>query len=402
LDEVKVQYERLSSLKSTQSARETYILRVTQPLDHHDPSKGTFSQKAYLSHIDIDAPMVIYLSGYTAASNDFLTEPTEILKANQLFIEHRYFGESVPEGKLDWTLLNIEQSAEDIHAIRKKLGEIYKGKWLSTGISKGGQMVTYHKSFYPDDIDASVVYVAPLNRAEEDERIYAFLDKVGDPDCKKRLLANQLELLTNYDLALGIFKQMATEKKLNCDLPWEQFFELSILEYEFAFWQWNADCWALPGEREQLEAKVRHLFTVGSPEFFTTDSRTDLFPFFYQAYTEMGMYGYKINPFKGLTKFYTDDVSNKETFIPASFDIKYDPATHALIQEMLDERGKNMIYIHGALDPWSSTGFIPNGSTNSFRYDVQGGTHKSRMKDLTAIQKQAATDSLIKWMALPH
>ena len=398
LESMGIQHERLASLTSKLEGRENFVLCVDQLLDHTDPSQGTFRQKVYLSHIDSDAPMVLYLSGYAAASNSYLTEATQLFKANQLFVEHRYFGESLAEGDPEWEYLTIEQSAADIHHIKEVLDDIYKAKWLSTGISKGGQMTMYHKAFYPEDVSASVVYVAPLNRAVEDPRIYTFLENVGQKGCRDRLRADQLEMLMNYDQSLRYFLKLAEEKKIVNDLPPEQFFELSLYEYEFAFWQWDGDCTSLPDSSNTLEEKVAHLFKVGAPGFFTSETFTDLFPFFYQAYSEMGMYGYRVAPFQGLTRYYQEDFSNYRTFVPAEFDLSFEPRTHADVQKRLDQVGKNMIFIHGSLDPWSSTGYIPNGSANSTRYDVKGGTHKSRLKDLAPAQYKAAHDSLVQWM----
>jgi hypothetical protein len=393
-----IKHNRMVSLVATHEGREDYVMYIEQPIDHKAPEKGSFLQKVYLSHVDMDAPVVMYLSGYNAPSNSYLTEPTQLLKANQLFIEHRFFGESLKEGSPEWESLNIAQSAADVHHIKEVMDDLYSGKWMSTGISKGGQMVMYHKAYYPEDVSASIAYVAPLNRAQEDSRIYEFLDAVGTEECRKKVKAVQIELLMHYDRSLSMFKAKAAEKKLISDLTIEQFFELSIFEYEFAFWQWNGDCNGIPALDASLEEKVAHLFNIGAPGFFTTEVSTDLFPFFYQAYSEMGMYGYRVNSFKDLTRFYQKDFSNYRTFIPEKFNLVFNARTHEYVQERLTKVGRNMIFIQGSLDPWSSTGFIPSGSTNSVRFNVEGGTHKSRMKDLDLIQNKSAKDSLMKWM----
>ena len=61
LESMGIQHERLASLTSKLEGRENFVLCVDQLLDHTDPSQGTFRQKVYLSHIDSDAPMVLYL-----------------------------------------------------------------------------------------------------------------------------------------------------------------------------------------------------------------------------------------------------------------------------------------------------------------------------------------------------
>ncbi|HQU60312.1 MAG TPA: S28 family serine protease, partial [Saprospiraceae bacterium] len=124
-----------------------YELNIRQPLDHKDPSKGYFYQRAFLSHRSFDAPMVIATEGYSRPSNR-LYELTQYLGANQVDVEHRYFGASMPDS-LDYTYLNLEQATADLHHIRQLLGQLYPKAWVSTGISKGGQTTFFYRYFYP-------------------------------------------------------------------------------------------------------------------------------------------------------------------------------------------------------------------------------------------------------------
>ena len=86
-----------------------------------------------------------------------------------IFVEYRYFLESTPEPK-DWQYLTAENSADDLHAITTAFKNIYSGKWIATGISKGGQTTLLYRTFYPDDVDISIPYVAPLCYGVEDGR----------------------------------------------------------------------------------------------------------------------------------------------------------------------------------------------------------------------------------------
>ncbi|HMR43577.1 MAG TPA: hypothetical protein PKC40_07080, partial [Saprospiraceae bacterium] len=88
-----------------------YELMVKQPLDHDHPEKGSFYQQVYFSHRGFDRPMVIVTEGYQAAGNR-IYEATELLDANQLRVEHRFFAESTPEPK-DWNYLNMRQACGD-------------------------------------------------------------------------------------------------------------------------------------------------------------------------------------------------------------------------------------------------------------------------------------------------
>ena len=92
------------------------------------------------------------------------------LEANQLNIEHRYFGESLPEPFEDLTMtyLHADQQACDIHRIVNTLKKLLftKGKWVSTGTSKDG-ITTALQAYYSDlngwsDFDAYVPFCAPF------------------------------------------------------------------------------------------------------------------------------------------------------------------------------------------------------------------------------------------------
>ena len=84
-------------------------------------------------------------------------------------VEHRYFGRSVPD-PVQWQYLTVKNAADDMHKIVTAMKTVYGGKWVATGTSKGGQTSLFYKSYYPDDVDATVAYVAPVNLAQEDPR----------------------------------------------------------------------------------------------------------------------------------------------------------------------------------------------------------------------------------------
>jgi hypothetical protein len=162
-----------------------YELMIRQPVDHNDPQKGYFYQKAYLSHKDFDRPTVIVTEGYECDRNA-IYEPTNLLKANQIEVEHRFFGKSCP-ASMDYQYLTLKQATADLHHINELLRQLYQNKWISTGISKGGQTTIYYRYFYPMDVDVSIPYVAPFNLDREDKRIYAFLDTIGTDECHKKI-----------------------------------------------------------------------------------------------------------------------------------------------------------------------------------------------------------------------
>ena len=115
---------RISAITETRPLESTrfsekYVTYFTQPLDHRHPEKGSFRQRVIVSHVGFDRPTVIVTEGYGAAyalNPKYREELSELLDANMIFVEYRYFLESTPEPK-DWQYLTAENSADDLHAV---------------------------------------------------------------------------------------------------------------------------------------------------------------------------------------------------------------------------------------------------------------------------------------------
>ncbi len=178
----------ITKIRHSNAFTEAYSFYFTQALDHkQDAGEITdeFTQKIMIYYVGKDNPTVVNLEGYKIWGN-YTEELTHLLDANQITIEHRFFGHSVPS-KLDWSKLTVWQAATDQHLVLQALKPFFNGKFVSTGISKGGQTTIFHRYLYPDDVDASVPIVAPLNLEREDPRIYFFQDTVGGNVCQSTI-----------------------------------------------------------------------------------------------------------------------------------------------------------------------------------------------------------------------
>lgn len=150
-----------------------YFITFTQPIDHFNPERGTFEQHAALRFKGWEKNVVLHTHGYEMPQTADMIRPNDLtvhLDANQLNIEHRYFGPSQPEpyDELKFTYFSAEQEAYDLHAIVSALrSALFKtGKWASTGTSKDG-ITTALYAYYSDqegwkDIDVYVPFCAPF------------------------------------------------------------------------------------------------------------------------------------------------------------------------------------------------------------------------------------------------
>lgn len=393
-----ISFEKINTPKDYEQA---YILRVKQPIDHSDPSKGHFRQKVYLSHKGLDTQTVIITQGYSRNENKIF-ELTELLGANQIDVEHRYFGESIPD-TLDYRYLNLKQVTADLHHIRELLGSIYKNKWVSTGVSKGGTTTLFYRYFYPNDVDVSVPYVAPINNAFEDQRIYRFLDTIGTVSCRNKILDFQKDILQRRKEVLPLLKFYNLGKEANYNyVTEEQAFELSILEYPFAFWQWGSKCDSIPSKNTSIEEKVKHLIDVSDITFFADGDMTKYASHYYQSAEELGYYGYEIDDFKDLLKALPTDKNPHAAFTPNHMEVEFKgKKLLSNISEWLRTKGNHIIYIYGGSDTWSATMVPKSDKVNSQWFVLKGIDHReARIKNFSDSQKDKLIKTLNDWLDL--
>jgi len=214
---------------------EAWEIRLRQPVDHRNPDGPQFTQQVFLYYAGSDRPVVFETEGYGARGGR--NELAMLLNANFIRAEHRYFEESRPDSA-EWKYLTTWQAATDHHRIIELFKPVFSGKWATTGISKGGQTVMFHRYYYPDDVDVSVPYVAPLNFGPEDERMYRFLEKVGTEECRDRVFRFQKLALEKYESLFPMFQSFSEERGWTFTRVGgpEKAFEMTVLEYEFAFW----------------------------------------------------------------------------------------------------------------------------------------------------------------------
>jgi hypothetical protein len=382
-------------VKTDSMYRKGYLLRIKQQVDHYNPKKGYFMQRVWLSDLSPDAPMVMVTEGYSADRN-YTTEIAKYLKANQAIVEHRYFGESVPDS-MNWSKLTVLQAALDHHHIIELLKKYYKGRWLTTGISKGGQTTIFHRALFPDDVDVSVPYVAPFNMDKEDPRLLTFFEKAGTPESRQKMQAFQRELLRRKPEMLAILDTMAQHKNWEFSMGKEKAFELTVLEYPFSAWQWGYQDAAIPDTTATTTDLFNALYPASDFYYFTDKGRAAFVPFFYQAYAELGYYSYYTKPFRGLLQTFSGDtVSN--SFLSPVENPKFDKQTVINLLERLHKYDPKMILLVGENDPWAATSLDPTGFKNLMKIVNPGGSHKTRIENLPEDMRTQVLDSLKTWM----
>lgn len=386
-------------LESTEFT-EKYVASFTQPLDHRHPEKGSFQQRVIVAHAGFDRPTVIVTEGYGAAyalRPSYREELSKLFNANMIFVEYRYFLESTPTPK-DWQYLTAENSGDDLHAITTAFKTIYPQKWIATGISKGGQTALLYRTFYPDDVDVSVPYVAPLCYGVEDGRHEPFLHKVSTPENRKKIEDFQLEVLKRKTTLLPRFEKYCTEKKYSFRAPLEEIFDYSVLEYSFALWQWGTPVSSIPAVTATNDELFKHLLAISEPGYFASDSPNT--SFFVQAARELGYYGYDVKPFKKYLSIKSVKGYLHRLMLPEELkNMRFDKKLSKKITNFLKKNDPKIVFIYGQNDPWTAAGVTWLKNKENIRVFIQpDGSHLARISTLTEKDKNDVMELIKKWI----
>ena len=381
---------------------EKYLVRITQQVDPKNPAAGTFTQRVVIGHVGFDRPTVIVTEGYGGAyalNPKYQEELTKLLNANLVFVEYRYFLESTPEPK-NWDYLTAENSAYDLHHVNQTFRQLYQGKWISTGISKGGQTTCLYRAYFPDDVDFSVPYVAPLNRAVEDGRHEPFLRQVGTKAERDRILAFQKAVLKQKAAIVPMLENYCQEHKLTFRIPMAEVLDYSVLEYPFAIWQWGTPVDRVPEPTASAADLFKHLMEISEPSYFSNEQ--PYVSFDVQACRELGYYGYDTAPFKGLLTIKSTKGYLNKLMLPTELidQVEFRPELYHKVYNFLKDNDPKMIFIYGEIDPWSATR-VPTfrGKKNEQIYIQPRGSHRARISNMPEEMKKQIMDQIHAWLA---
>lgn len=389
---------------------EYYYINVKQPVDHTDSSKGYFHQRVFLGHNNTQSPTLLETLGYqipTYVTIDTKLELTELLNTNQVYVEHRYFGKSVPDATNAY--LTCKQASDDYHNIRQLLSEIYPNKWLSSGTSKGGYATLAYKYYYPNDVNASFAYVAPFPLEKEDKRPETFLEEKRKTEVGKRIFEYQLYLLKNKKELMPVFDKMVKAAGMNTKplTDTEILYDYAVLEMDFTFWQNDPSIqnferyinesydylvkegFVTPIELNNFEDKMV-IYLLDCVHGFTDPNYT---PHYYQAFSEMGYYGYNEKPFE---KYLKQKDYPLEIF--AQKTVTYNSDNAKAIKIFTETTIDKMIFIYGANDPWTATSVTVPPKSDNLLLVHPTANHSVEIGDFSANEKEKIMERLNFWL----
>ena len=388
-------------LKFNTNFKEKYLVELKQWLDANDTTAGWFAQRVYVSHFSYDAPTVIVTEGYTgdyAGYESYTEEIAKLFHTNQIVVEHRYFGTSTPK-ELNWKYLTTTNAAADHHHVTELFKTIYTHKWIATGISKGGETALIYRTLYPNDVDISVCYVAPLSFSVEDGRHEPFIaNQVGTAKDRAKVQEFQLQILKRRTKLMPMFKSFCDDKHYTFNLPLDEIYDYCVLEFSFSFWQWGWKPATIPVKKASDLDMFNYLIRVCSPDYFALEEMEPTKAFFVQAARELGYYGYDTRPFQKYLKITTAKSYLDKIFMPKDYRVAFDSTIAQRCAKFLRDNDPQMIFIYGEYDPWSAAAVNFDHKTNLYKAVCPEGSHRSRIASLPAAMKEEVIGRIKKWL----
>lgn len=394
---------KVEALKTTLFP-EKYVFFIRQQLDAKDASKGYFEQRVVLCHRGFDRPTVLVTEGYNARyamRENYMDELSKLFETNVITVEYRYFDQSMPK-PCNWDYMTVENSLYDLHHVNETLHAMYKGKWISTGISKGGQTTMFYRAYFPNDVDISVPYVAPLNKSVEDGRHEKFLQyEVSTKENRQKVLDLQLLLFKRKAALLPMLEQYCKDQKFTFNVPIAEIFDFIVMEYSFAFWQWGDDLAKIPTSKATDKELFDYLMRISEPGYFSNQNPN--FPFNYQAARELGYYGYYTAPFKKYLSIKSAKGYLKRLMVPKGQEnVQFSPVLYNNTVDFLTKNDPKMVYIYGNIDPWSASGVyglpFTKNKKNLHVYMCKGGSHRTRINSFPEATRQEIIQLISNWL----
>jgi hypothetical protein len=253
------------------------------------------------------------------------------------------------------------------------------------------------QSFFPADVEITVPYVAPLCKSAEDGRHEPFIANfAGTPEQRAKILDFQKEILKRRASLQPKFDSLCTAKGYQFNLPNEEIYDYTVLEFSFSFWQWGSNSDAIPSVKASDNELFSYFIKLCSPDYFIKESSTSAF--FVQAGRELGYYGYDIKPFEGLLKIKSTKGYLTKLFLTEESRFKFDSKLYKKLSKFVATTDSKMIFIYGEFDPWSAVKVNEPKSNNVVVVIDPKGSHRSRISTLPEETRKMVLSLIERWL----
>ena len=151
-----------------------------QALDHTDPNDhSTFTQRYWVDSRfakDSGAPVLLHICGEASGEyflDDSVSVWAKILGARVVYLEHRYYGDSLPFPDFSTAhlkYLTLKNIIEDLANFQKSISSQsgWTGKWISVGGSYSGTLSALYRFMHPELVVGALAASAPMIAGQGD------------------------------------------------------------------------------------------------------------------------------------------------------------------------------------------------------------------------------------------
>lgn len=376
-----------------------FLVSLDTPVDHNGADSRTFPQTFVIHHRKREAPMVLYTQGYELPTHDALSELTEGLGSNQIYLEHRFFGNSIPAGVVndDWKWVTIAEAAADEHRVVEVLKPFYSESWISTGHSKGGMTALFHRRFFPDDVDATVAYVTPISFAVEDPRYIPFLDQIGEPACHDKVRDVMVKARQRFNTLVPYLDQVSAQWGLTYNRVGGHAaqMEKALETFEWGFWQyWGVEQCAnilSVSSNEEIDRWGLYM-TQGAWSDQSLDA--PIYTYAYQAEYQLGRQAMST----AFLEPYLQYQNVKEDYLPEGVHPTFDPTAMPDIQGWVTAEGARIVFLYGEYDPWFGGAYdVSQAGPEILKVVAPRKNHGAAIRHLAEADRTMVLDAIERW-----
>jgi hypothetical protein len=382
---------------------EQFDVRFEQPSDHFRPERGLFQQRLIVSVRSLSAPTVLHTPGYELA--DYSSDVAATFPTNELEVEHRFFGESMPS-PADLSTLTIMQSAADSHRIVEAFAPLFTGPWVNTGHSKGGMTALFHRRFFPCDVTGSAPYVTPISLGRDDARYAPHLETLGGPTwaaCREAFFTVDRELITNATAQAaqlrGTYSRIGGPENAlwaTTGAGYWGIFQYGLMTDP----QYGCAVRIAQVQSRLADVVARQAFyATGFADEATRPTSGKDFSYPFQTLNELGA--------PGTTRAHLAQLGPVPQLPPKiEFDIalqttpKFEPRAMPDVLSWVARHGSALQFIYGEWDPWTGGAVATPGVMDAAKYIGPEAAHDVSVTALAEPDRTAALNRLERWLGV--
>jgi pimeloyl-ACP methyl ester carboxylesterase len=147
-----------------------------QRIDHAGSSMQTFQQRYWVNSEfaapSLNAPVLFHICGEGNAEDGYFLNDNALawakaLGAHVVYLEHRYYGKSLPYADLSnphLQALTLENVLEDFASFQKSISaeKGWNGKWIAIGGSYSGTLAALYRQRHPELVAGALASSAPM------------------------------------------------------------------------------------------------------------------------------------------------------------------------------------------------------------------------------------------------